>query len=427
MISSDTNTPLHLLEPEYGVPYGLPSRRSIAGSLGTVLSFLQKSTPTGFVSGEDQVSPVGADAVNERTRFAEGDFRLTSYEWGVTYAGMLLAGEAFSDKRFTEYAVERLTMIARLSSHFVRNRITEVDKQSPVSPVVNPKALDDAGALCAAMIKATKAGLDLDLSPLIGNFIAFISERAYRFSDGTFARNRPYANTLWLDDLFMSVPALALYADMSKSARYLDDAVRQIALFSKRMFLKDKGIFMHGWVEGMTVHPQFCWGRANGWAAMAMVELLTVLPASHPGYSDVLQQFQAHLHGLVQLQAGSGFWHQVLDRSESFVETSASAMITYALARGINLGVLDACAYGPTAILGWNAVSTKITSDGQVEGTCVGTGLGFDQAFYCSRPVSVFAAHGYGPVLLAGAEVLTMVERNEFVMTENSLQVKKKR
>ena len=49
-------------------------------------------------------------------------------------------------------------------------------------------------------------------------------------------------------------------------------------------------------------------------------------------------------------------------------------------------------------ILAWNAVSTKVNEKGQVEGTCVGTGMAFDPAFYYYRPVNVFAAHGYGPI-----------------------------
>jgi unsaturated rhamnogalacturonyl hydrolase len=112
--------------------------------------------------------------------------------------------------------------------------------------------------------------------------------------------------------------------------------------------------------------------------------------------------------GLAAAQSGSGLWHQLLDRPDSYLETSASAMFTYAIARGINRGWLDALAYGPVVSLGWNAVAKQVNAQGQVENTCVGTGMGFDPMFYYYRPVSVFAAHGYGPVLLAGAEVMAL-------------------
>ena len=64
---------------------------------------------------------------------------------------------------------------------------------------------------------------------------------------------------------------------------------------------------------------------------------------------------------------------------------------------------------------------------GQVEGTCVGTGMAFDPAFYYYRPVNVFAAHGYGPVLLAGAEIITLLKNYEFEMNDSSLQLKSKK
>ncbi len=130
---------------------------------------------------------------------------------------------------------------------------------------------------------------------------------------------------------------------------------------------------------------------------------MDVLPENHPGYSAILDLLRTHVRGLAACQSGSGFWHQLLDRSDSYLETSATAIYTYCIAHAVNKGWVDPLAYGPVAVLGWNAVSTKVNSLGQVEGTCVGTGMGFDPAFYYHRPTNVFAAHGYGPTLLAGA------------------------
>jgi rhamnogalacturonyl hydrolase YesR len=115
-------------------------------------------------------------------------------------------------------------------------------------------------------------------------------------------------------------------------------------------------------------------------------------------------------------------WHQLLDRSESYEETSASAMFVFALARGINRGWLDARAFGPATSLGWNAVAQKVNAKGQVEGTCVGTGVGWDPMFYMYRPVHVLAAHGYGPMFLAGAEMLELRKRPNIGLHDGGLQ-----
>ena len=291
-----------------------------------------------------------------------------------------------------------------------------------------PHALDDSGAMCAAMIKAVRSGgVKADFRPQIDTYIDYITKKEYRLADGTLARNRPQPNTLWLDDLFMGVPALAQMGKLTGEQAYYDEAVKQVLQFSKRMFNAEKGLYMHGWVEGMGVHPEFHWARANGWALMTMVELLDVLPDAHPGRAEVLRLLQAHVRGVAACQSGSGFWHQLLDRSDSYLETSATAIYVYAVARAINRGWVDPLAYAPMTLLGWNAVSTKVTATGQVEGTCVGTGMGFDPAFYYHRPINVYAAHGYGPVLLAGAEVINLLTKKTFEINDSSLQLTQKR
>jgi rhamnogalacturonyl hydrolase YesR len=190
------------------------------------------------------------------------------------------------------------------------------------------------------------------------------------------------------------------------------------------MFNQQVGLYMHGWVQEMSVHPEFHWARANCWALMAMTELLDVLPLNHEGYSKILNQYQKHVQGLVGYQSGLGFWHQLLDKSDSYLETSATAIFTYCIARGVNRGWLDAKAYGPVCLLGWNAVASKVNNRGQVEGTCVGTGMAFDPAFYYYRPVNVYAAHGYGPALLAGSEIITLLNHFIFEINDSSIQVK---
>ena len=72
--------------------------------------------------------------------------------------------------------------------------------------------------------------------------------------------------------------------------------------------------------------------------------------------------------------------------------------------------------------LAWNAVASKVTEKGQVEGTCVGTGMGFDPAFYYYRPINVFAAHGYGPVMLAGAEMIELLKKHFPKLNDSAIQ-----
>ncbi|KIQ16919.1 glycosyl hydrolase family 88 [Flavobacterium sp. MEB061] len=420
--TNDVTTPLHLMQPDYVTPYVIPEKNNIENVLNRVYVFLEENTASQVINVSDNAEIKDFKKVKGKIKFAPGAFRLTSYEWGVTYAGMLLAAEATGNKQYADYTNKRIKLIADV----VENYKTENIKDSPVHTVLNPRALDDAGALCAAFIKAKKAGMNANVDPVINNFIKYISEKEFRLKDGTLARNRPQDNTLWLDDMFMSVPALAQMGSYTGDVKYYDDAVKQVNQFSQRMFNSQKGIYMHGWVESMQVHPEFHWARANGWAVMTMVELLEVLPKNHPGYPQVLAQLQKHIAGLLQYQDGTGFWHQLLDRNDTYLETSATAIYTYAIARAINRGYVDKLAYTPAVVLAWNAVASKVNAKGQVEGTCVGTGMGFDPAFYYYRPVNLYAAHGYGPVLLAGAEMILLLKNTQFEINDSSIQVKVK-
>ena len=418
--TNDVTTPLHLMQPDYVTPYVIPEKNNIENVLNRVYVFLEENTASKVINASDNSEIKDFKKVKEKIKFAPGAFRLTSYEWGVTYAGMLLAAEAAGNKQYADYTNKRIKLIADVAENYKPENI----KDSPVHTVLNPRALDDAGALCAAFIKAKKAGINANVDPVINNFIQYISEKEFRLKDGTLARNRPQDNTLWLDDMFMSVPALAQMGSYTGDVKYYDDAVKQVNQFSQRMFNSQKGIYMHGWVESMQVHPEFHWARANGWAVMTMVELLEVLPKNHPGYPQVLAQLQKHIAGLLQYQDGTGFWHQLLDRNDTYLETSATAIYTYAIARAINRGYVNKMAYTPAVVLAWNAVASKVNTKGQVEGTCVGTGMGFDPAFYYYRPVNLYAAHGYGPVLLAGAEMILLLKNTQFEINDSSIQVK---
>jgi rhamnogalacturonyl hydrolase YesR len=323
---------------------------------------------------------------------------------------MLLASEATGDPKFKEYTIKRMNLIGDVAQYFKSSPATSQQPTSPVRSVLDPRSLDDAGSMCAAMIKTLNSGGNPALHSYIDNYINFISNKQLRLSDGTLARNRPLPNTLWLDDLYMSVPALAQMGKLTGDNKYFDDAVKQVLQFSQRMFNKNQGLYMHGWVQDMNVHPEFYWARCNGWALLAMTELLDVLPANHPGRSEVLDLLQSHIRGIANLQSGNGLWHQLLNRNDSYFETSATAIFTYCIAHSINKGWIDAQAHGPMAVLGWNGVQTKVNSKGEVEGTCVGTGMSFDPAFYYYRPVNVAAAHGYGPVIMAGAEMIKLMK-----------------
>ena len=419
---NDSNVALHLLQPAYKVPYGEISAGAIRKDLNRILSYLEIATPARVVDKNTQKEIIDYGMINANSQLESGTFRLASYEWGVTYAAMLDAALATGDNRFSDYVYKRFGFLNNVAPSFKKVLETTGSTDPQMKQLLDPHALDDAGAMCAAMIKASRLNPSLQLRPLIDNYMNFIMYKEYRLSDGTFARNRPQKNTLWLDDMFMAIPSIVQMGKLTGEDKYYNEAVKQIMQFSSRMFVKEKGLYRHGWVEGMNQHPSFHWARANGWALLTLTETLDLLPQSNPQYNVILEQLRAHIAGLAACQSGEGFWHQLLDRNDSYLETSATAIYVYCIAHAINRGWVDAAAYGPVVQLGWHAISTKINEKGEVEGTCVGTGMGFDPAYYCYRPVNTYAAHGYGPVIWAGAEMIRLLNSQYPKMNDSAVQ-----
>jgi len=399
--------PLRQLQPAYPTPYAPAEVEQITAVLGRIVDYLDTASPVQVVNAQTQEPVADLTKLPNQVALRPGDFALVSYEWGVTYAGMLLAGDVTGDARFKEYAAKRLEALRLVAEHIQATPAAERGGSNPLRPLLEPAALDDCGAMSAALLKVQQAGVG-NFRPLIDIGLNYITPKQFRLPDGTLARNRPMPDSVWADDDYMSVPALAQMGRLTGEGKYYDDAAKQVLQFSQVLFVKEKGLYMHGLVEGMQQHPRFYWGRANGWAAMAEVELLSVLPENHPGFAPALALLREHIRGLAETQGTNGLWHQLLDRPETYEETSASAMFVFAAARAMNRGWIDANAYGPMVSLGWNALAQRVNARGQVEGTCIGTGLAWDPMWYACRPASAYAAHGYGPMLMAGAEMIVL-------------------
>lgn len=422
---TDVAVPLHELMPDYKFDYGNVDTNYIKNKVINILNYLERATPTRLVDTRKGNEITDIKQINEYTDFYKGDFRLISYEWGVVYGAMIYAGNYFNDNKLKDYTKARINLI-KTTANFYKKYDSQKITSAQIRSLLYPHALDDAGSMCVAMIKS-KLFLNIDgLENLIDNSLDFVMNKEYRLADGTLARNRPHKNTIWLDDLYMSVPALAWAGKLKNDWKYYDEAVKQVLSYYKILFDENRSLFIHGKLLDQNFRPGFCWARANGWAILAITELLEVLPKEHYGFNIIIDILKKHIDGILKYQSGEGLWHQLLDRSDSYLETSASAIFTYAIARAINKGYIPAEAYAPCVIVAWNALCQKINNNGQVEGTCVGTGLGFDPVFYYNRPVSVYAAHGYGPMILAATEVFNLIKNYDIKIVEKAVVVYKK-
>ncbi|WP_297091802.1 glycoside hydrolase family 88 protein [uncultured Draconibacterium sp.] len=418
----DASTKLYLAKPGYKTPYGETKPEAVKGVIDRILVYLEETTPIGVIDKTTKEEITDYKNIDENSIIKQGTFSITNYMWGVTYSSMLSAAKITGDERYKEYVSDRFQFLTAVAPYFAPVLHKDNSKADPqMRQLLRPLALDDAGAMCSAMIKAKLDGMEFNGQAIMDRYFDWIINKEYRLPDGTFARNRPQRNTIWLDDMFMGIPAIANMGRLTGDTKYYDEAIKQITQFADRMFLPEKGLYRHGWVEAMHPHPAFHWGRANGWALLTKVEVLDALPKDYPGREKVLKLLQAHIQGLCALQSSEGLWHQLLDRNDSYLETSASAIYVYCMAKAINEGWIDMLAYGSQTMLGWHGVTTKVNEKGQIEGTCVGTGMGYDPAFYYYRPVNTAAGHGYGPVIYAGAEMYRLLQNHTAKMNDSAV------
>lgn len=424
-------------QPVYTVPYRIPKVAEVTLTLQHVRDRLDvwAAVPTG-----DQGPNPGR---GERRQAVIG------YPIGVAYSGMVAAAEATGDKGFAEFNAKRFQYISDHLPKYLTTRSQDDDaerkanaearaadpatapaansgdgegarrppstrpRRDPFRNLVSPNSLDACGAINASFIKSRRANIGPDLKGVIDIAADWVHNKQFRLEDGTLARNRPFRNSLWGDDMYMGCILLSQMGALTNERKYFDDAAKNIIQMSQRLFNKQMGLFTHAW-NGETGdnQPRYFWGRANGWNAMAIAELLTVLPDDHPQRAEVLKIYRAHAQGLASLQSGSGLWHQMLDRPDTYQETSCTAMFTFALGRGVSRGWIDPQAYGPVVLAGWNGLTTKIGTDGRLSDVCPGTSYASDFIYYYHRP-AVDDIHGYGPVLLAGSEVIQLLKNSK--------------
>lgn len=400
--------------PVYPVKYELPAVDSIKEVLNRVRLYYQSTGPIKIVDGQTKKEITDFLEPNKTAKVEGGFAAEWSYTNGVVLSSFAYINDVTGDKSFFENNVRFYDLVTTNLPYFRKNAAKFGKEAGGWPAIINMHALDDCGSIGAAMIKTYLKTKNKAYLPLIDTIASYISGKQFRLPDGTLARHRPQYQSVWADDMYMSVPFLANMGVLTGQKKYFDDAVKQVLQIAKRLYIPEKALFDHGWnVNSDGYDPRFYWGRANGWALMSMVELLGVLPKNYPGRDKILHLYRSMIRSLANLQDGTGFWHNLLDKTDTYTETSCTAMFTYAIAKGINEGWISHV-YGPVAVTGWNAVTTRVLANGGVDGTCEGTTFAHDNTYYYHRGKSIYATHGYGPVLYAGAEMIRLLQNDKF-------------
>lgn len=288
-----------------------------------------------------------------------------------------------------------------------------------------------AGMVVLALYEVTEEGKYLQAAQsLVDHFFQF----AARTSDEAFAHSPELADQLWCDSLNGFSLFLAKMTSVTGDSLYLNEGIKQVLLYASHLQDPQSGLFYHAWDEDGSAawadplthrSPEF-WGRGDGWVAVAISDLLDYVPRSYPGRDSLLIVFNRFIQGLISVQDDSaGLWYTVLNKGRqpgNYLETSGSAQIAYALARGIDGGYLDSNYLEPLnrAEVGLEnrifADSSGVVVTDVSEATVVG-----DFDYYVGRQVGTGLQYPYGEgaYLLARAAGREMTKHAARLLVES--------
>jgi unsaturated rhamnogalacturonyl hydrolase len=252
-------------------------------------------------------------------------------------------------------------------------------------------------------------------------------EHQPRNPSGGYWHKQRYPNQMWLDGLYMAEPFRAEYAAISHRPEEFIDIAHQFELIEEHARNAKTGLLYHGWDESKEQHwankttggsPEF-WGRAMGWYMMALVDTLDYYPDGHPGKKQLIAYLVRDAAAVAKYQDEvGGLWYQVLDKGGAkgnYVESSASCMFVYALAKGVRRGYLPEH-YLANAERGYQGILARFIKTGpgddvSLTDTVKVGGLGGDPyrdgsyAYYVGEKTVTNDPKGVGAFLLAAAEM----------------------
>src|SRR6476661_5846640 len=320
-------------------------------------------------TGEKFESTKGKDATNSVR--AESKFNKWQYVNGVLTVGMLRLADVLHDNKYSDYSRKNFNFIFSNLDYF-KKMFDAGNNGVEWRPVFRIGSLDDCGSMAAGLLDVYQFDKRKDYLDYLQRVGDYIINKQVKFPDGTLARNGPHKMTLWADDLYMSVPYLARMGKLTGDKKYFDFAIQQVDQFNKYIYDSTTGLYFHCFYNDENMNGVARWGRCNGWVALAQVELLNNLPANHPKRPELTKLLLRQIVGFSRYQDTSGMWHQLLDKPESYLESSVTAMYVYTVAKAVNEGWINK-RFITVAQRGWDALAKRVTPDGQVQDICIGT------------------------------------------------------
>ena len=196
--------------------------------------------------------------------------------------------------------------------------------------------------------------------------------------DGRMREAMPF-NFGFSDSIFMGTDILVEAGALTGERKYFDMAARHVA-YMQKLDLRPDGLYRH------QPASQVAWGRGNAFAAIGLALALSQFPHDHPAYPRMLRSYRSLMAALARYQEPDGTWRNVIDVPGAYREFSATAMIAFALQRGLERGWLPRRRYEPLVQRAWRAVLARVGARGSLVDVCASTARASTLEEYLDRP-----------------------------------------
>ncbi|MCR2807699.1 glycoside hydrolase family 88/105 protein [Paenibacillus soyae] len=340
-----------------------------------------------------------------------------NYPLGVTLFGLLESSCLLERGDLAEYVARHVEFATAMYEYSLwdRERFGAAGLNNQLSDI---DSLDDCGSFGALAILAGERVRPLRGLRRVSDDIAkYVMDVQDRMADGALYRRIGVSpsmhNTMWCDDMYMSVPFLCRYAALTGDSRYVDEAARQLLLYRSYLYMPEQRIMSHVFDVSRMEQSRTAWGRGNGWVFFSLATLLGALPKEHARHAPILAFYRELAEGYRWLQGENGLWHQVLTDPESYEEASCTSMFMYGFALGVRHGWLENPEpYAAAAQAGWRGLCERaIDRRGNLYGVCKGSSWSYQHAYYKHElGWNLNDTHGIGITLLAGIETYRMLQ-----------------
>ncbi len=349
---------------------------------------------------------------NDNPLFGHWNYPLGVTLYGLVESERILKGiHGELSQRISSYLISHVQISIDTYAYALWDKETLGGSTAVHHLMTSLDSLDDCGSFGATLLEIVRDHQVIGYEQIVEVVGNYISKLQPRLSDGTFFRtglmHEFHENTLWVDDLYMSVPFLCRYSQFKGKRSYLDDAANQFFGFAKYLYMEDEQLMSHVYDFDRTIATGIPWGRGNGWALFSLSELLMVLDLTHPKRGDLLALFRNLSKGILRLQDENGMFHQVLNMSSSYLESSCTAMFACAFSRGVRMGWYgNPYEYEQGCKRACQALKEQaIDYDGHVWGVCRGSEFSCSPQYYAEQLLPrLDDTHGIGIILLALCE-----------------------